>query len=68
MWKDVPYLPYAKYAKEQTGNIITLAQFEEDNLSSETRNDTESGNKYYDNSTLAALIIEEEMDAMSSGN
>ena len=33
---------YATSSKEQTGDIITFAQFEEGNLISETRNDTES--------------------------
>ena len=32
------------------------------------RNDTERGNKSDDDSTLATLIGEEEMDAMSSGD
>ena len=41
----VTYTPYATSYKEQTGDIITLAQFEEGNLLSETRNDTESGDK-----------------------
>ena len=36
-------IPYAKYSKENTGDIITFAQFEERNLLSEYRNDTESG-------------------------
>ena len=34
----------------------------------ETRNDTESGDESDDNSTLAQLINEEEMDVVSSGN
>ena len=41
----VTYTPYATSSKEQTGNVITLAQFEEGNLLSETRNDTESGDE-----------------------
>ena len=39
----VTYTPYTTSSKEQTGNVITFAQFEEGNLWSETRNDTESG-------------------------
>ena len=31
--------------EEQTGDVITFAQFEEDNLITETRNDTESGDE-----------------------
>ena len=38
----VTYTPYATSSKEQTGDVITFAQFEEGNLLSETRNDTES--------------------------
>ena len=38
----VTYTPYATSSKEQTGDVITLAQFEEGNLLTETRNDTES--------------------------
>ena len=38
----VTYTPYATSSKEQTGDVITFAQFEEGNLTNETRNDTES--------------------------
>ena len=38
----VTYTPYATSSKEQTGDVITFAQFEEGNLIIETRNDTES--------------------------
>ena len=41
----VTHTPYAMSSKEQTGDVITFAQFEEGNLLSETRNDTESGDK-----------------------
>ena len=68
----VSFTPYATSSREQTVNIITFAQFEEgvllsetQNLSSETRDDTEISNKYYDDSTMPPLIIEEEMDTMS---
>ena len=39
----VTYTPYVTSSKEQTGDIITFAQFEEGNLLTETRNDIESG-------------------------
>ena len=55
----VAYIPYATSSKEQTGDIITFTQFEEGNLLLETCNNTESGNKYDDDSTLAPLISEE---------
>ena len=38
----VTYTPYATSSKEQTGNVITFAQFEDGDLITETRNDTES--------------------------
>ena len=41
----VTYTPYATSSKEQNGNVITFAQFEEGNLLSETRNDTETGDE-----------------------
>ena len=41
----VTYTPYATSSKEQTGDVITFAHFEEGNLLSENRNDTESGDE-----------------------
>ena len=41
----VTYTPYATSSKEKTGNIITFAQFEKENLLSETCNDTDSGDE-----------------------
>ena len=38
----VTYTPYATSSKEQTGDVITFARFEEGNLLTETRNDAES--------------------------
>ena len=35
----VTYTPYAKSLKEQTGDVITFTQFEEENILTETRND-----------------------------
>ena len=59
MRPSVSYTPYATSSKEETDDIITFAQFEEGNLWSETRDDTESGKEYGDDSTLPPLIIEE---------
>ena len=39
---SVIYTPYATSSKEQTGDVITFAQFEEENILTETRNDAES--------------------------
>ena len=52
----VTYTPCATSPREQTGDIITFAQFEEGNLLSETRNDAESGDEYYDNSIMPPLL------------
>ena len=66
MSPDVSYTPYATSSREQTGDIITFAQFEEggllseaQNLSCETCDNTESGNESDDNSTMPPLISEE---------
>ena len=56
------YIPYATSSKEQTGDIITFAQFEKGNLLSESCNDIESGNKSDEDSTLPPLIHEAEID------
>ena len=41
----VTYTPYEKSLKEQTGDVITFAQFEEGKILTETHNDSESGDK-----------------------
>ena len=41
----VTYTTYATSSKEQTGDVITFAQFEEGDLITETRNDTESSDE-----------------------
>ena len=45
MRPSVTYTPYATSSKEQTGDVITFAQFEEGNILTEIRNDAESGDK-----------------------
>ena len=42
----VTYNPYATSSKEQTGDVITFTQFEEGDLLTETRNNTEGGDEY----------------------
>ena len=58
MHPSVTYTPCATSSKEQTGDIITFAQFEEGNLLSKTSNDGESGDKSDDNSIMPPLISE----------
>ena len=71
----VSYAPFVTYSRGETDNIIMFAQFEEGgvlsrthNVLSETRDNTETGNKYDDDLTMTPLISEEEMNANSSGN
>ena len=45
MRPEVTYTPYATSLKEQTGDVITFAHFEEGGLLTETHNDAESGDK-----------------------
>ena len=63
MHMAVSYTPYATSSREKTGDTITFAQFEEEDLLSETRNllgqthdNMESGIKSGDNSTMPPLI------------
>ena len=59
---------YATSLRRKTGDIITFAQFEEGNIRTKTFNDEESGDESNDNSIMPPLIIEEEMEAMDSGD
>ena len=60
------YTPCATSSREQTGNIITFAQFEEGNIWTKIRNDEESGEESDDESIMPPLISEEDMDDMDS--
>ena len=53
---------------KKTGNITTFAQFEEGGLFFETCNDAGSGDEYDDDSIMPPLLIEEEMDAINTGD
>ena len=55
----VTYTPYVTSSKEQAGNVITFAQFEEGNILTETRNDAESGDKS-DNKSI--MMSEQDME------
>ena len=58
----VTFTPYAASSKEKTGDIITFAQFEEGNLLSETRNDTESGDK---SDSESIMMSEKDMEDLN---
>ena len=53
------YTPCAISSREQTGNIITFAQFEEGDILTKTRNNAESGDKSDDDSIIPPLMSEE---------
>ena len=55
MCLTVTYTLYATSSKEQTGDVITFAQFEEGSLLTETRNDTESDDVHRVFSTIVSL-------------
>ena len=55
----VTYTPYATSSPEETGNVIRFAHFEEGDLLSETRNDTESGDES-DNKSI--MMSEKDME------
>ena len=66
MHPSATYTTCATSSREQTGNIIPFAQFEEGDLLSETRNNAESGGKSDDDSIIPTLLSEYEIDAMDS--
>ena len=55
----VTYTPCDTSSREQTGDIIIFAQFEEGDILSETRHDAESGDKSDDNPIIPPLLSEE---------
>ena len=55
----VEYTPYATSSREQTGYVITFAQFEEGNLLTETFNDTESGDE---SDSESIMMSEQDME------
>ena len=68
MRPSVAYTHWATLSREQTGNIITLTQFEEGKILTKYRNDAEIGEKSDDDSIMPPLLSEEEIDAMDSGD
>ena len=59
----VTYTPYATSSKEQTGDVITFAQFEEGDISTETHNNTESGDEYDSESRMRNRQDMENLDS-----
>ena len=58
----VTYTPYVTSSKEQTGDVITFAQFEESNLLTETRNDKESGDE---SDSESIMMSEQDMENLN---
>ena len=58
----VTYTSYATSSKEQTGDVITFTQFEEGNLLTETRNNTESDDEYDSESIMMSKKDMENLD------
>ena len=65
MHPAVTYTPYATSSKEQTGDVITFAKFEEGNILSETRNDAESCDES-DNEPV--MVSKQDMENINSGD
>ena len=61
----VTYTPYMTSSKEKTGNVITFAQFEEENILTETRNDVESGDES-DNESI--MMSKQDMENLNSSD
>ena len=57
------YTPYAVSSREQTGNVIMFAQFEEGNILTKTRKDAESGNES-DNESI--MMSKQDIDTINS--
>ena len=61
----VTYTPCATSPREQTGNIIAFAQFEEGCVLTKIRNDEKRDD---DDSIIPPLLIEEDIDDMDYGD
>ena len=61
------YTPCATSSRENTGNIMTFAQFEEGYLQSEIRNDAGISDKSNDDPIIPPLLSKHEMNAMNYG-
>ena len=59
MLPAVMYTPYATSSKEKTGDVIAFAYFQEGNLWTETRNDTERGDK---SDSESIMMSEQDME------
>ena len=65
MHPEVTYTIYVTSLKEQNGDVIMFAQFEEGDILTENRNDAESGDES-DNESI--MMSEQDMENINSGN
>ena len=65
MRPEVTYTTYATSLKEQTGDVIMFAKFEEGNILTETLKDAESGEES-DNESI--MMIEQDMENLDSSD
>ena len=65
MRPEVTYTLYVTSSKEQTGDVITFAQFEEGNIWTETHNNAESCDKS-DNESI--MMSKQDMENINSGD
>ena len=65
MRPDVSYITCDTSSREQTGNIIMFAQFEEGNILTETRKKAKSGEES-DNESI--IMSEQDMEDINSGD
>ena len=63
MRPEVTYTPYATSSREQTGDVIMFAQFEEGNILTETRNDAKSGDE---SDSEYIMMSEQDMENINS--
>ena len=68
MHPDVTYIPCATFLRKQTVDIIRFAQFEEGNILTKTRNNSEKCDKSNDDSIMQPLLSEEEINAIDYGD
>ena len=65
MRPEVKFTLYAMSSKEQTGDVITFTQFEEGNILTKTRNDSESGDE---SNNESIMMREQDTENINSGD
>ena len=68
MLPAVIYTLYSKSSREQTGDVITFAHFEEGNILTETSNDAESGDEYDKKSIMMSKQDMEDINSVDESD